>query len=559
MMRQLRKHTGPALMAFLIVILGGWHFLETRAGAEAAGALWLCRNYLTLFACVLAFLAVLYVGMVAKRWPMEVCAVFSVLVLGAMNLVTLAPLSAPDEIAHFISSYEISNYMLGKPATDEEGCVMIRREDDFLQNIYGASGEEKRISLGATLDEEAYEILHARKAPVFVGAEGQEMTASVFHSVKTTPAAYLPQALGISLARLLHLNGVILAYMGRTFNLLFFAFLLYWSVRFLPTGKPVMLGVALLPMTLHVVASYSYDAFVIALSFFFASYCMNLAWCRPQVRKRDVALLSVVIAALGPCKIIYAVVMGFALLIPQKKFGTMKKWLLSAGVVFGAFVLSMALVNGAALAGIFSSVSSGAVLSGAQEAAAGAAAEAASIAVSNTGNFVEWAGEEGYSLGLLIHSPLRFVRVVYETLIHQADEWYLSMIGASLGNLDAVLCVPFLVVAALTVCLVLLSIRRAGESLYLSFGQKCWILLLAAASLFGAMMAMLLSWTPISSSMILGVQGRYLLPLLPFVLLTLKSERVVRTAGSDEQIIFYMCALEGYALLRLFSIVSMRL
>ena len=70
---------------------------------------------------------------------------------------------------------------------------------------------------------------------------------------------------------------------------------------------------------------------------------------------------------------------------------------------------------------------------------------------------------------------------------------------------------------------------------------------------------MLTSWTPLSSQVILGVQGRYLIPVLPFVLLTMKSDRLVRTAGNDGRILFYMCVMDGYVVLRLFSIVSMRL
>ncbi len=69
---------------------------------------------------------------------------------------------------------------------------------------------------------------------------------------------------------------------------------------------------------------------------------------------------------------------------------------------------------------------------------------------------------------------------------------------------------------------------------------------------------MLLSLTPVSSQVILGVQGRYLLPFLPFVLMTLKSSRLLRTGGRDEGLIFLMSAVNGYVLLRLFGIVSMR-
>ena len=39
----------------------------------------------------------------------------------------------------------------------------------------------------------------------------------------------------------------------------------------------------------------------------------------------------------------------------------------------------------------------------------------------------------------------------------------------------------------------------------------------------------------------------------------LKNDRVVRTAGRDESLIFMMCAMDCYVVLRLFSIVCLRL
>ena len=42
-------------------------------------------------------------------------------------------------------------------------------------------------------------------------------------SVRTTPLAYMPQALGFTLARILGLNSIALLYLGRFFNLLLFA------------------------------------------------------------------------------------------------------------------------------------------------------------------------------------------------------------------------------------------------------------------------------------------------------------------------------------------------
>lgn len=534
-MKNLKQYSGPVLLVLFVLITGAWHYLDAEAGAIGSGDVWLCNIYLKLFITgmiLLAGLAVfLFGGRIAKKIPMEVTALISILVLGSMYLVTLPPISAPDEVSHFASAYALSNQILGGEAVDGEGNVRMRQADEFIQNIYGAEGDEARESLGRTLTEETWKQIAAHMSPVFVSGEAKEMVSTVSAPVKTTPAAYLAPALGIALSRILSVNGMILAFAGRFFNLLFFALMVYGSMKVLPFGKTLMWGISLLPMSLHLAASYSYDTFLMGMCFFFGSYCMYLAYAKPVVQKRDIVILAVLAAAFGPCKMVYAVMLGFALLIPVKKFGGWKNWMISAGTVLAAFAVSMVLVNRSTIA----------------------------TYASGSDNYVSWAAEEGFSIPLIIHNPLLYVRIMYNSLIHLGDEWTLQLLGSSLGNLDPVLSVPFFVSLVMGTCLVLLSIRTAGEALYMKGKQKVWICFLAAACLAGLMTAMLVGWTPLSSTVIEGVQGRYLIPVIPFVLMCMKNDRVVRTAGDDRKLIYCMCALDCYVVLRLFSVVSMRL
>lgn len=134
----------------------------------------------------------------------------------------------------------------------------------------------------------------------------------------------MPQAIGISLARLLGLNTVSLLYFGRFCNLLFFVAMLYWSMKRIPFGKEVLFGVAVLPMSLHLAASFSYDVMILSCMFLLTAVCLDLAYERAQVRAWDIVLLAVLAAVAGPCKMVYARCWACALLIPMQKFGKVR-------------------------------------------------------------------------------------------------------------------------------------------------------------------------------------------------------------------------------------------
>ncbi len=82
-------------------------------------------------------------------------------------------------------------------------------------------------------------------------------------------------------------------------------------------------------MTVHLSASMSYDVMILACMFLFTAVCLDLAYHKEKVQIRDIALLMALMAAAGPCKMVYGVMMGFCLLIPVKKFGGWGRWLLS--------------------------------------------------------------------------------------------------------------------------------------------------------------------------------------------------------------------------------------
>ena len=530
----------------LVLLLAAWHFLDVKDGAFQTGRTWLYGWYIAAVLWGAASLGLLgYLAVVRDfRRPERFFAV-SCLLLGLLYMAVLPPLSAPDEVSHYISAYQLSNRFLRKEAADSQGRVYIRAQDAWAEDLEdvladdgsGVIREGDTVIVGQTVEQDTYELIRQRglggqDAGQQSGnqPEGNQPVPSYQPAVRTTPLAYIPQALGISMGRLLGLGTLGLMFLGRIFNLLFYCTVGFFAVRRIPLGKEVLCGVGLLPMSLHLAASMSYDVMILALSGYFLAACLDLAYRAERVRGRDVAVLAAVLAVMGPCKMVYGVIAGWCLLIPVKKFGGRGKWALSAAAVLGAFGAAMAVVN----------LQTVALYTGIQD------------------RYITWAQEPGYSFAQLIHSPLKVLRLCYNTLTGYGEQLYSGMIGSMLGNLDPVLNVPYVVILGLTALLVVLALRKPGEPLLIRKGQKLWIWFLAFLCLGALMFSMLLAWTPLSATMIQGVQGRYLLPFLPALLLTIKNDRLVRTAGRDGGILFAMACMDVYAILRIFSIVCLR-
>ncbi len=558
----------------VIGVLGLWHLVMVQAGAVGSGDGWLCGMYGKLL--ILGLVSAAAAGVLffekykGRQWKLEQIYPAAGLLLGLMYMVILPPLSAPDEVSHYISAYQLSSRLLGQPSGSEDGHVLVRAQDWIIEDVKGeyavkhtglypekdGGSEEKDragLLLGQVLAEDTYRFIYGQDFGIFSASwmEGlrarisradenqgrpeqetvSDYVVSPYPPIVTTPAAYVPQILGISLARLLNLNSLWLLYLGRLFNLLFFVLMTWLAMRRLPFGKEVLFGVAMLPMTLHLSASFSYDVMILACMFLFTAVCLDLAYRKEKVSISDILILAVLMGAAGPCKMVYGAMMGLCLLIPVKKFGGWGRWLVSAVVVAGAWMTVMVLVNGQVVAGYAAATES--LVSGTEEA--------------------------GFSLKLLFHHPMLLIQMFYNTVMHQIDEYHLTMIGSSLGNLDPVLNVPYPLILLFTSGLLLLAFRKPGESIRITGGRRIWVFAVCAVCMGALMLSMLIACTPRTSTVIEGVQGRYFLPFLPVLLMACKNDRLVLTKDGNRSILYVMYCANLYVVLRLFSVVCTRL
>ena len=385
------------------------------------------------------------------------------LLLGLVWLSVMSPLAVPDEEYHYRVSWCVSNYLLGQWRDPLRGT---QRYFDFtgLRGHYNVPAGYARL-FGEILAD---------------GPEGESVQV-----LDALPSAYLPmylpQTLGLALARILRLGFGGAFLLGRGANALFYALCLGAAAALAPQYKTALAAGGLLPMALHQAASFSYDGFELGMALVYSGALLGALSGEGPLGRREWTALFAGAVLLAPAKGGCLPLLGLVWLIPAERFGNARSrrrrlW----GLTFAA-ALAMAVF-------FLPTVSR------------------------QIGGTLNWEGEHNYTLAFLLRRPAAALGLYGRTLRSELGNWLLCMAGSSLAGLTLPL--PVWIPAAL---LLLLPPAGMTEGPGLSGRARLAVLAAAAGMVLLSMTVMLLTWTSDTRLMIQGVQGRYFLPAAPLL------------------------------------------
>lgn len=260
-----------------------------------------------------------------------------ILALGVAYTMVLPPYGAPDEKYHINQSFTLACRWANIFSSEDwnMGHVPInmsyRREHDFDSILQ---------------DQEEHTTVWAWQAfadGMFTFSPDNFDSHVALEEAQTdsNPILYLPSAAAVFIGFLLHLGFVPVLVLGRLANLVCFAALAAAAVRFAPFGKRVFAAVALLPMTLHLAASFSRDSLLLGLCFAFTALCLQAAFGE----KAPGRALLIAIAAAGllfcPGKAVYLPLAALVLLIPSKRLPLPRPGFWKAGFLAACVVLTL--------------------------------------------------------------------------------------------------------------------------------------------------------------------------------------------------------------------------
>ena len=261
-----------------------------------------------------------------------------------------------------------------------------------------------------------------------------------------------------------------------------------------------------------------------------------IAYSDNPINYKDIALCALFSALMAPSKIVYIPLLLSVFIIPYSRLGKTKR----ESYKWKCFII---------LAGLISVVSVSAIIRvfGISSAVGDMVNEDKTIHILSEIN------EEGYTISWIFGHVWETLLIFIRTANNRLNDLFFELIGAYLGWLN--LYVPY-VYSAIFFALFLLSaninnccIQDNGPGLK----EKVWIVLLCTGSAAAVMLAMMLSWTPLSYNYVNGLQGRYFLPLLMPLIIVLSNSRGSGKPSVAKNIVIAITALNIWVCIYIFT------
>jgi len=415
------------------------------------------------------------------------------LFFGMLYIFIVPPFQMADEDSHFKKAYLVSNFELLPKVIDGQ-------YGNFLPTSIIEFENDHRYMIGDISTKYNYSKLYYNFA---IPKDYSEKEFVTYHTSKTHPLLYIPQAAGIIAFKILFFfnesfitPGTIL-YAGRIGNLLFYSICFYWALKLMPFYKRVTVLIGLMPMTLGLASSLSYDAMVIGISLLLVAYILRLAYTADSIRLKDIIVLCIFSITLIEMKMVYFPLLGMYFLIPKTKFESTKAYIKNF-----AFIISSGILGHI----VWSLISS--------------------FGLAAAGDSANYISDQ---VKFILNNPFSYLGIVFHSTIANFKFYAISFVG-NLGWLDTNF--PYIFIIAYLLLLLVTSLYDSN-AIKISTINKVIILFVFVSVVLLIETSLYLIWTAIPTiggighPIILGVQGRYFIPCALLFLMLLSNTSLI--------------------------------
>lgn len=346
---------------------------------------------------------------------------------------------------------------------------------------------------------------------------------------------YLPAAILMAFSDLLAISYAQSFLIIKFANLLIYAFIISMAIRRLKSGGYIFSTICLMPSSIILACSFSYDCWVMTfLTFGIAYFISELQQPDKKLRIQDcIFMLGSMFIGCGP-KAVYFVLMLPLLFISKNKFETKKQHkiyitacLATMVTILLSFVLPFVIDT-----------------SGASDIRGGSDVNASE------------------QLKFILKNPFEYVKILFNFI-----SYYLSFENMS-NNIIAhtYLGAPLTVYATVMIFIIMFA-TFTDKSEYDAFSNRHLIKSMGVVSCVGALLlvvtALYISFTPVAHTTVNGVQFRYVFPIMPMFFYCLGpasvhsriDKRITETFVFGVTSVILMCSVYEYSITKLISLI----
>lgn len=407
-----------------------------------------------------------------KEFDIKLFFLFSIIPLSVIYLILMLPWSVPDSGTHFLTIYRFSNILLGN---GKVGAWTGRADDAaFITDVWYNVGRNPNMQGYASIVSNC-KIFAENTMIVDLPLHLEEME---FYSIIN----YLPQVLGLTIGRICGLSTVLSIYIARVFIMLFYIFTTYHAIKLSPMGKGIFAIVPLLPMSLMMSSAFSYDSMVLISSLNFVASILAL-YQEPKSKKRlaEGMFWAFILGAVKGGGYLILLPIVFILIGKDKRTAIVNNISIICSGLVSVLIFDVFLTAGSKLF---------------------------QFGVEGNGKM---------SASFAFHEPLAYLQMCITTYVKYFDDLFFGLGGNRLAWIEDT--VPNVIIVGLLLIMGIYSTHEMDE-IELENKDKYFFNLVIILTLLLTPM-MLLSFTNEGSDVIMGLQGRYYLPILSVVMMVL--------------------------------------
>lgn len=416
----------------------------------------------------------------------------------------IPPLNGFDEATHFLRAYQIS-------------------EGKLLPERFGPdhAGGKIPVNISQMSDAAVDDIIQSAKTNLARKTHIRSYAKFLlqFHPSSSTvdkyfagssvysPISYTPQAVGIFIARNLHLPLLLYVYAGRIINALIFLTLVYLAIKLSPTGKWVLLAVAMLPTTLTAAASLSPDSIINGVALLLVALFLKALFSKNIIKIKQLLIIASLIIILSLTKQTYFILVILPFFLPISVFGNWRRYI-SWNLIFVALAL-------VATFGWYSQIS-----------------DIARISYLETRPTMHI--NSGQQISFIIHHFFNYVSLLSWQILGHFNPQYVQIVGFLTWK-GIVMPQPIIFLAYLGLILAFLMIRLEKtlkpkllklQHNITSYGP----ILLGFVTMCLVYTTLYIAFNAVGNDDIEGVQGRYLIPLIALFIPLIALSKISKTS-----------------------------